>query len=234
MVNTQPHDDALEKPPAARPSPSGIVRGIWLDQARFWRRIRPQLEDRRQGRKLLLQALLHTICLSLFLSALAGGALSIILERVNWPAFLQGGMAGWGAAILLALLSLLLSGLAAGVVRVTLFTPLLTLAGILSFTVERQIALPAGLIGLAIAAGMDRSILTGKDPDWFFSVGLSLASIYVNRTDLPVALVTGVLVGISFYFSQLWAVRQEPDTTARQRLARPHIATHRKRPNHLS
>ena len=234
MVNTQPHDDALEKLPAARPLLSGIVRGIWLDQVRFWRRIRPQLDDRRQGRKLLLPALLQTTCLSLFLSALAGGALLLILGRVNWLVFVQGVMAGWGASILLALLSLLLSGLAAGVVRVTLFTPVLVLAGILSFIVERQIALPAGLIGLAIAAGIDRGILTGKDPDWFFSVGLSLAAIYVNRTDLPVALVTGVSVGVSFYFSQLWAVRQEPDATVRQRLARPHTPTDQKRRNHLS
>lgn len=234
MVNMQPHDDALEKPPAARTLPSGIVRGIWWDQMRFWRGIRPQLEDRRQGRKLLLQALLHTTCLSLFLSMLAGGALLIILGRVNWLAFLQGMMVGWVATVLLALFSLLLSGLAAGVVRLTLFTPVLALAGILSFTVERQIALPIGLVGLAIAAGMDRGILTGKDPDWFFSVGLSLASIYVNRTDLPIALVTGVLVGVSFYFSQLWAVRQEPDATVRQHLARPHTSIHRKRQNHLS
>lgn len=227
MVNTQPHNDALQSQPAAGRWLS-IVRGIWLDQLWYWRHIRPQLNERRQSRKLLLQTLLQTTCLSLFLSGLAGGALLIILGRADWLNFLQGVMAGWGAGILLTLLSLLLSGPAAGVARMVLFTPLLTLAGILSFTVEREVALPAGWVGLAIAAGMDRSILTGKDPDWFLGVSLSLASIYVNRADLPGALVTGVLVGVSFYFSQLWAVRQEPDAKTRQRLARPHPSTNRK------
>lgn len=233
MVNTQPHNDAQQSQPAARRQ-TGILRGIWLDQLWYWRHILPRLNERRRSWKLLLQALLQTTSLSLFLSGLAGGALLIILGRVNWFTFLQGGMAGWLAGILLVLLSLLLSGPAAGVARMVLFTPLLTLAGILSFTVEKEFALPAGLVGLAIAAGMDRGLLTGKDPDWFLSVGLSLASIYVNRTDLPVALVMGVLVGVSFYFSQLWAVRQEPDATVRQRLARPHTSIHRKRQNHLS
>ncbi len=228
MVNTQPHNDTRQSQPAAGRR-LRIVRGIWLDQLWYWHHIRPQLNERQRSRKLLLQALLQTTGLSLFLSGLAGGALLIILGHVNWFTFLQGGMAGWLAGILLVLLSLLLSGPAAGVARMVLFTPLLALAGILSFTIEREIALPAGLVGLAIAAGIDRSLLTGKDPDWFLSVGLSLASIYVNRADLPVALVTGVLVGVSFYFGQLWAVRQELDAATRQRLARPYPSTNRKR-----
>lgn len=223
MVNIQPLHDEHKEPAAGQAKRwLGIARATWLDQRWFWRHFRPQLEGRRRGWKLLLAAAWQATFLALFLSALAGAVLLILSRDVDWLAFGQGALVGWSAGIFFTLLSILCAGLPTGIVHTLLFLPLLTLIGILSFLIEREIAIPAGLVLMDVALGIDRGILTGKDPDLALSIGFGLATIFVlYQAEASGALIAGVLSGFVLYFSQWWAIRQERDARVRQRLARP-------------
>lgn len=223
MVQIRPlHDDHEEQAAAQARRWFSIARAVWLDQRAFWRHFRPQVAGRRRGWRLLLSAAGQATLLAFLLSAPVVGVLALSGKEVDWRTFGQGALVGWSAGILFTLLSILFADLATGIVHALLFLPLLMPIGILAFTIEREIAIPTGLILMDVALGIDRGILTGKNPDLSLSLGFGLATIFViYQAEASGAILAGILAGFILYFSQLWATRQEPDARVRQRLARP-------------
>lgn len=195
-----------------------IVLSIWFDPLQYWQNIRPLLKGRKRGWDYYIQALLGALLISFVVCAVLSGILALTQVKVQWLSMMLGASVGAISGVLISSLSGLISNTSVGVVRVSYYVIALSFIG-LSASVSVNIT-PL-IVVFIFVLGMEWGVITGCDPNVLVSILLATCAIFVGLKSmiLILNLITGVLIGLGFYFGNRWTTRQVPDAILRHHLA---------------